>query len=186
MKPKKSIESLILTLRGQRVILAPDLADLYGVETRVLNQAVKRNAGRFPEDFIFQLAAAEFSALKETGMVSGDGRASLRSQIVILKSGQHAKYPPFAFTEHGAIMAAMVLNSPEAVAMSVFVVRAFMQMREHLAANVAILKRLAEIDKTLLEHDSGLRAVWSKLQPLLNPPPEPPRRRIKGFDPRDE
>ena len=163
------------------MILSPDLADVYGVETRSLNQAVKRNAERFPEDFIFQLTAGEFSALKDAGRVSGDGRASLRSQIVILKTGRHAKYPPHALTEHGAIMAALVLNSPEAVAMSVFVVRAFMQMREQLAANAAILKRLAEIDQTLLEHDSALRTIWTKLQPLLQPPPEPPRRRI-GFN----
>ena len=180
MKPKKAIETLILSIRNQKVILAPDLADVYGVETRALNQAVKRNAERFPEDFIFQLTAGEFSALKEAGKVSGDGRAALRSQIVILESGRHAKYPPFAFTEHGAIMAATILNSPEAVAMSVFVVRAFMRMREQLAANAAILKRLAEIDKTLLEHDSALRTIWTKLQPLLAPPPEPPKRRI-GF-----
>ncbi|MGA3266967.1 MAG: ORF6N domain-containing protein [Verrucomicrobiota bacterium] len=181
MKPKKPIESLILTIRDQRVILSPDLADVYGVETRALIQAVKRNAERFPEDFIFQLTAGEFSALKDAGQVSGDGRASLRSQIVILEPGRHAKYPPHALTEHGAIMAATVLNSPEAVAMSVFVVRAFMQMRERLAANAAILKRLAEIDKTLLEHDSALRTIWTKLQPLLAPPPEPPKRRI-GFN----
>ena len=116
MKPKKPIESLILTLREQRVILAPDLADVYGVETRALNQSVKRNAERFPEDFIFQLTAGEFSALKDAGKVSGDGRAALRSQIVILESGRHAKYLPFAFTEHGAIMAATWLNSPESVA----------------------------------------------------------------------
>jgi hypothetical protein len=181
MKSKKPIETLILSIRNQKVILAPDLADVYAVETRALNQAVKRNAERFPEDFIFQLTAGEFSALKDVGKVSGDGRAVLRSQIVILESGRHAKYLPFAFTEHGAIMAATVLNSPEAVAMSVFVVRAFMQMREQLAANAAILKRLAEIDKTLLEHDSALRVIWTKLQPLLAPPPEKPRHRI-GFN----
>jgi hypothetical protein len=143
------------------------------------------NVERFPEDFIFQLAAGEFSALKAAGKVSSDGRAAIRSQIVILEPGRHAKYPPYAFTEHGAIMAATVLNSPEAVAMSVFVVRAFMQMREQLAANAAILKRLAEIDKTLLEHDSALRTIWTKLQPLLAPPPEPPRRRI-GFHAADK
>ena len=97
-----------------------------------------------------------------------------------LERGRHAKYPPYAFTEHGAIMAANVLNSPEAVAMSVYVVRAFVRMREHLVANAAILKRLAEIDKTLLEHDQGLRNIWQKLQPLLQPPPEPAKRRI-GF-----
>ncbi len=181
MKPKKPIESLIFTLRGQKVILAPDLADLYGVETRGLNQAVKRNADRFPEDFVFQLSAGEFSALKDAGTATSDGRVALRSQNVILEQGRHAKYPPYAFTEHGSIMAAMVLNSPEAVAMSVFVVRAFMLMREQLVANATILKRLAEIDTTLLEHDSALRAIWAKLQPLLAPPPDPPRRRI-GFN----
>jgi len=180
VKPKMPIEPLILAIRDQRVILSPDLARVYGVETRALNQAVKRNAERFPKDFIFQLTAGEFAALKNAGKVSGDGRASLRSQTVILEPGRHAKYLPHAFTEHGAIMAAMVLNSPEAVALSVFVVRAFMQMREQWAANMAILKRLAEIDKTLLEHDSALRTIWTKLQPLLAPPPEPPRRPV-GF-----
>lgn len=86
---------------------------------------------------------------------------------------------------NGAIMAATALNSPEAVAMSVFVVRAFMQMREQLAANAAILKRLSEIDKTLLEHDSALRSIWTRLQPLLAAPAAPPRR-IRGFNPKDE
>jgi len=91
---------------------------------------------------------------------------SLRSQNATLKRGRHAKYPPYAFTEHGAIMAANVLNSTGAVAMSVYVVRAFVQMRERLVANTAILKRLAEIDKILLEHDQTLQIVWQKLQPL--------------------
>ena len=127
MKSGASIESLILTIRGQRVILAGDLAMVYGVETRVLNQALGRNLDRFPDDFKFQLTPAEFTDLKSRGVVSGDGqaalrsqsvilkgRASLRSQIATLKRGQHIKYPPTAFTEHGAIMAAMVLNSPKA------------------------------------------------------------------------
>ena len=113
-----------------------------------------------------------------------DGRLALRSQIATLKRGQHVKYPPLAFTEHGAIMAANVLNSPEAVAMGVYVVRAFVQLREHLAANAAILKRLAEIDQTLLQHDQSLKIIWNKLQPLLQPPPESTKlkRRI-GFHP---
>ena len=97
------------------------------------------------------------------------------------KRHRGATYRPLAFTEHGAIMAATVLNSPEAVAMSVFVVRAFVRMREQLAANAAILKRLAEIDRTLLEHDAALRDVYRKLLPMLQPPPEPPKRRI-GFN----
>jgi hypothetical protein len=193
MKSKPPIESLILTIRGERVILAADLAALYGVQTKALNQGVKRNPERFPADFVFRLTAAEFSDLKSQNVISRDGSAALRSQIVTLESpslrsqnatlkpGRHAKYPPYAFTEHGAIMAANVLNSPEAVAMGVYVVRAFVRMREHLVANAAILKRLAEIDKTLLEHDQGLRTIWQKLQPLLQPPPQPPKRRI-GFE----
>ncbi len=180
MKTERPIESLILTLRGQKVILAGDLAGLYGVPTRRLNEQVKRNAERFPEDFLFPLTAKEFVELQALGAVTADGRAALRSQIAILKRGQHAKYPPHAFTEHGAIMAATVLNSPEAVRMSVYVVRAFIQMREQIAANAAILKRLAEIDKSLLDHDQALRAIWTKLQPLLAPPPPAPTRRI-GF-----
>jgi hypothetical protein len=174
MKPKKPIESLILNLRGQKVILAADLAELYDVPTKRLNEQVKRNADRFLEDFLFQLTKAEAEEVQRS-----------RSQFATLKQGQNIKYLPHAFTEHGAIMAATVLNSPEAVAMSVFVVRAFMQMREQLAANAAILKRLAEIDQTLLKHDSALRVIWTKLQPVLAPP-EPPRRRIKGFNPNDE
>jgi hypothetical protein len=181
MKPKKPIESLILTLRGQKVILAADLAEIYGVPTRRLNEQVKRNADRFPVDFLFLLSAGEFAGLQTQGVVTADGRMALRSQIATLKRGQHSKYLPHAFTEHGAIMAATVMNSPEAVAMSVFVVRAFVRMREHLAANAAILKRLAEIDRTLLEHDAALRDVYRKLLPMLQPPPEPPKRRI-GFN----
>ena len=109
-----------------------------------------------------------------------DGRMALRPQIAALKRGQHVKYPPYAFTEHGAIMAAMVLSSPQAVSMSVYVVRAFTQMRERLVANAAILKRLAQIDGSLLRHDAALRDIYRKLLPLLQPPPEPPKRRI-GF-----
>jgi hypothetical protein len=175
-----SLDRLILTVRGARVMLAGDLAAVYGVETRALSQAVRRNADRFPADFAFYLTSDEFSALKSAQLVRSDGRAALRSQSVILKRGQHAKYPPLAFTEHGAIMAANVLNSPQAVAMSVYVVRAFVKQREMIAANQAILKRLAEIDATLLQHDTALRDIYQKLLPLLEPPPEPPRRQI-GF-----
>ena len=200
MKPKQPIETLILNIRNQKVILDADLAELYGVPTKVFNQAVKRNVNRFPEDFAFQLTAAEFAGLRSqmtaansskiatssSQAVENEGSVPNWSQFVTsYKRHRGAAYRPWAFTEHGAIMAATVLNSPEAVAMSVFVVRAFMQMREQLAANAAILKRLAEIDKTLLEHDSALRAIWTKLQPLLAPSPEPPRRRI-GFNADDK
>jgi hypothetical protein len=154
-KPKKPISSLIFNLRSQKVILDADLAELYGVPTKVFNQAVKRNMERFPDDFCFQLTASEWENLKSqivTSSLEGtqtEGVVPMWSQIVT-SSRKHrgAAYRPYAFTEHGAIMAATVLNSPEGVAVSVFVVRAFMQMREHLVANVAILKRLAEIDNT--------------------------------------
>jgi len=196
MKPKKPIETLILNIRNQKVILDADLAELYGMPTKVFNQAFNRNRERFPDDFAFQITADEFAGLRSLmTAVNSSQIAMSSSQIVesedsVLNSSQFVTssqkhrgvaYRPWAFTEHGAIMAATVLNSPEAVAMSVFVVRAFMQIREQLAANAAILKRLAEIDKTLLEHDSALRVIWTKLQPLLAPPPEPPRRRI-GFN----
>jgi hypothetical protein len=193
MKPKKPIETLIITIRNQKVILDADLAEVYDVPTKRLNEQVKRNADRFPEDFMFQLTAQEWSNLKSQFATSSlevvqkeDVVPNWSQFATSSKRHRGAAYRPFAFTEHGAIMAATILNSPEAVAMSVFVVRAFLQMREQLAANAAILKRLAEIDRTLLEHDSALRAIWTKLQPLLAPPPEPPRRRIKGFNPHDE
>jgi len=186
MKPKKPIESLILTIRGTKVILDADLAELYGVPTKVFNQAVKRNADRFPEDFKFQLTLPEWSNLKSQIVTSNwevaqtQGLVPNWSQIVTSSHGGRRKLP-FAFTEHGAIMSATVLNSPEAVKMSVYVVRAFIQMREQIAANAEVLKRLAEIDKTLFKHDSTLQILWTKLQPLLAPPPSPsPARRI-GF-----
>jgi hypothetical protein len=179
------VEGAVISVRGHRVILAGDLAAVYGVATMRLNEQVRRNAGRFPEDFVFQLSPAEFEDLKARNVVRADGRASLRSRNAILKRGQHAKYPPFAFTEHGAIMAAMLLRSPQAIAMSVYVVRAFTRMRERLAANAAIQRRLAEIDGTLLRHDAALRDIYRKLLPLLQPPPDPPRRRI-GFHSSDD
>jgi hypothetical protein len=182
---------------GQRVILDADLARLYGVETRALNQAVKRNPDRFPEEFVFQLTLEEVSSISQTVTPSPAGQtAALKSQIVIsetltspsviskaTRGGR--RYRPYVFTEHGALQAANVLNSPQAVQMGLYVIRAFVKTREEVAANVTILKRLAEIDKTLLQHDSALRDVYQKLRPLLQPPPEPPeppKRRI-GFKP---
>jgi hypothetical protein len=166
LRPQKPLESLILTVRGQKVILASDLAELYGVDTRVLNQAVKRNEHRFPKDFRFQLTETEARDLK--------------SQIVTSSWGGARRALPHAFTEHGALMAANILNSPQVITMSVYVIRAFVKMREDLAANAAILKRLAEIDRTLLVHDVTLREILEKLRPLLAPPPKPPKPEI-GF-----
>jgi hypothetical protein len=156
----------ILTIRDQRVLLDADLARLYGVETRALNQAVKRNLDRFPEEFAFALDRDEILRISQTVTSLRRIKFSKRVQV---------------FTEHGALQAANVLNSPQAVQMSLYVIRAFVKMREELAANATILKRLAEIDRSLLIHDSALRDLYQKLLPLLAPPPEKPRRRI-GFN----
>ena len=165
-----SISGVIKTIRGCHVILASDLAALYGVEVKRLNEQVKRNARRFPADFMFTLTTAEAD--------------SLRSQFATLKRGQNIKHLPHAFTEHGAMMAAMVLNSSKAEEMSVFIVRAFVQMRRALAARQGMEKRLGQIENVLLVHDNSLRDLYEKIQPLLLPPPEPDRRRI-GFEVRE-
>ena len=169
------IGPLIRTIRGQKVILDSDLARIYGVPTKRLNEQVRRNIKRFPPDFIFQLTVKEAD--------------SLRSQIATLKSGrgQHRKYLPYAFTENGAIMAANVLNSPEAVRMSVFVVRAFVKMRDLLGSTKDLAKRLADLEKKLTArlngHEAAIVEVLRRVMDILDPPPpppEPPRRRI-GF-----
>jgi len=159
----------ILQLRGHRVILDADLARLYGTTTKRLNEQVRRNRRRFPEDFCFQATHAEAEALRSQVATSNTGRGGRR-------------YAPFAFTEHGVLQAANVLHSHRAIEMSIYLVRAFVRMRETLAANAEILKRLAQIDRKLIEHDVTLQVLWKKLQPLLTPPPEPPKRRI-GFIP---
>lgn len=186
MKTSPPLESLILTVRGQRVILDADLAAVYGVPTKALNQAVKRNADRFPEDFCFLLDSSEWKDLKRSQSVTTSAQASenqpidaLKSQFVTSKRGGR-RTCPYAFTEHGALMAANVLNSPEAVKMSVFVVRAFIKQRELLLAQADVLKRLAQMDAKLIQHDETLRTIWRELQPLLDPPPDPPKRQI-GF-----
>jgi hypothetical protein len=176
--PVPDVLNLVLTIRGQRVILDSDLARLYGVPTRVFNQTIQRNAGRFPLDFVFQLTREELANLKSQ-FVTSSSETKTRQQLIGSEHGGRRKLP-WVFTEHGAIMAAMLLRSERAIHMSVFVIRAFVQMRETIAANATILKKLAEIDKTLIEHDDAMRAIWHQLQPLLQPPPEPPKRRI-GF-----
>ena len=187
MKPPKSIEAPILTIRDQRVMLDADLARLYGTTTKALNQAVKRNAERFPVDFAFRLTAAEVRNLRSQIVTLNlqftdiKGKIKNWSQFVTSSiSRRGLDNGPWAFTEHGALMAANILRSEQAVHMSIYVVRAFVKQREQIATNTAILKRLAEIDKSLLQHDAALRDIYQKLLPLLQPPPDPPKRRI-GF-----
>jgi hypothetical protein len=162
----KHTESKILLIRGIRVILDTDLAELYGVEVKRLNEQVKRNARRFPDDFVMQLSA------KET--------ANLRSQIVTSSSGHGGRrYLPNAFTEHGAIMAASVLNSERADEMSIFVVRAFVRMREALAANQQILSKLTELEHRVESHDGNIQELIEAIRELMEPPPA--RNRRIGF-----
>lgn len=162
-------EPLIVTVRRQRVILSPDLAAIYGVETRTLNQAVKRNRDRFPPDFAFRLSRQEAADIQH-----------LRSQSVILKRGQHVKYAPLAFTEHGAIMAATVLNSSRAIQMSVFVVRAFLRLRAWVADQAELAARLAELERRVGAHDADLEGILHAIRQLIEPAAESERGRI-GF-----
>jgi hypothetical protein len=162
------IESSIIVIREQRVILAADLAYIYGVETRALNQAVKRNIEKFPHDFMFRLTRTEVQEI-----------AASRSQSVILKRGQNIKYLPYAFTEHGAIMAANVLNSPRAVQMSVFVVRAFVRLRQMIITHKELAAKLRELERKVSEHDGDIRSLFQAIRQLMTPA-EPNKRKI-GF-----
>lgn len=162
-----SIESRIVILRRRRVILDMALAELYSVPVKRLNQQVNRNRERFPDDFMFQITEKEY--------------ASLRLQIATSKKGRGGRrYLPYAFTEHGAIMAATVLNSKPAVEMSVFVVRAFVRLRETLFANRQVAARIEEVEQRLESHDSTIQDIIDAIRRLMKPPVRS-RRRI-GFD----
>ncbi len=171
------VASCIVTIRGQKVILDADLARVYGVTTKALNQAVKRNPTRFPEDFAFQLTPDEFADMRSQIATSPD---AMWSQFVTTSDKRRLTSPPRAFTEHGAIMAANVLSSPQAVEMGVFVVRAFVKLREQLLNRSGLEARLNKIERDLSGHDAALRELYRQLRPLLLGPPDPPRKRI-GF-----
>ena len=166
--PAVMIENLILTIRGQRVMLDSDLARIYRVTTGRLNQALKRNSKRFPADFAFQLTRQELVALISQSVISKTGRGGRQT-------------PPWVFTEHGAIMLASVLNSPVAVEASVRVVRAFVYLREQLASNKKIAQKFAELEKRLDSQDESIATLFEAIRQLLEPAePGQPRREI-GF-----
>jgi phage regulator Rha-like protein len=159
----KRVGSKIIVLRNQKVILDSDLAELYGVPVRQLNQQIKRNADRFPADFVFSLTAAEYE--------------DLRSQNVMTSSGHGGRrYLPHAFTEHGAIMAATVLNSKRAIEMSLFVVRAFVEMRQALAVNQHVVSKLSELEARLDSHDAEIQELVEAIRELVTPLPANDRR----------
>jgi ORF6N domain len=162
-----NIARSITVLRGHRVILDAELAALYGVTTKRLNEQVKRNADRFPEDFMFRLTRAETEARNRSQIATGS------------QKHRDPRFPPFAFTEHGAIMAATIVNSPRAIEMSVFVVRAFVRLRELLASNATLARKLDELERKYQHHDEAITAILSAIRELMNPP-EPKRRPI-GF-----
>ena len=156
--PSEQIERAILLIRGQKVMLDYDLAKLYGVETKILNQAVKRNIKRFPGDFMFQLDIQEVR--------------DSRSQIVTLKRGQNIKYRPYAFTEQGILMLSSVLNSERAVQVNIEIMRAFVRLRQILASHKDLAKKLEELEK---KYDAQFKVVFDAIRELMAPPPSQPR-----------
>jgi len=173
--PVESIVSKIVPLRGKKVLLDRDLAELYGVETGMLNRAVKRNFERFPKDFMFQLSVEEWDLLRCQSGISKPGRGGRR-------------YLPYAFTEHGSVMAANILKSSRAVQISVFVVRAFVKMREILIEQRDLAKKLRDLEERLTErldiHETAIVEVLRQVMTLLTPPqnaPVKPKKKI-GFE----
>ena len=158
--PDELIEDTILLIRGKRVILDHDLARLYGVTTKVLNQAVKRNLERFPEDFMFQLTKAETDELQRL--------KRLRSQIVTLKKarGTHIKYQPYAFTEHGILMLSSVLKSLRAVQVNIQIMRTFVRLRQMFVSNETLIERLDELEES---YDVKFSIVFRAIRQLMNP-----------------
>lgn len=194
------VEPLLHVVRGERIILDADLAQIYGVSTKRLNEQVKRNAERFPADFAFRLTNEEAVKLlrsrSQMATLDGVGNRSpfatgssgdLKSRFATSSFGHGGRRKlPFAFTEHGAIMAANVLNSPQATQMSVFVVRAFVKMRSVLSDTKSLARKLAELEKELKSrldlHETAIVEVLQRVMELLDPPPQPePKRRQIGF-----
>ncbi len=163
--PVEQITRSIVAFRGHKVLLDSELAELYGVRTKALNQAVKRNIERFPKDFMFRLNRREARALNRSQSVTGS------------QAHRDPRFPPYVFTEHGSIMAATILNSPRAVEMSIYIVRAFVQLRELLASNKQLAKRLDELEKRINRgfgtYDQMLAAVLDTLRELQSPPARP-------------
>jgi hypothetical protein len=166
--PAAVIEGSILLIRGQKVILDSDLAKLYGVATRALVQAVKRNIRRFPDDFMFQLTREE----DET----------LRSQTVISKKGRGGRrYFPYAFSEQGVAMLSSVLNSNRAIEVNIAIMRAFVRLRELLGTNKDLARKLEDLERKLGQHNQKFQIAFEAIRQLMAPPPEPPTKRRFGF-----
>jgi phage regulator Rha-like protein len=165
--PIEKITSKIYIIRDTRIMLDRDLAELYGVETKALKQAVRRNLTRFPEDFMFELTKEE--------------SRSLRSQNVTLKRGQHSKYLPFAFTEQGVAMLSSTLNSERAIEVNIAIMRAFVHLRKVVATHRELARKLEKLESRLGEHDEQFRVVFDAIRALMEEPEKPRRKKI-GFE----
>jgi hypothetical protein len=178
---QEEIENAVLLLRGEKVLLDADLARLYGVTTKALNQAVKRNSGRFPKDFMFRLTSKETAALNRSQIVTGSG-AGLRSQSVTAKTQGRGgrRNAPFAFTEQGVAMLSSVLRSEQAVQVNIEIMRVFVRFRQFLAVNTEIARRLDEFERRLGEHDEQFLHVIRAIRELMEPHAKTKRRPI-GF-----
>lgn len=185
LKPE-NIAQLVLFIRGEKVILDRDLASLYGVTTKALNQGVRRNAARFPTDFMFQLTKEEYEASRSQFVTlsskspapSKAGAASLRSQFVTLKRGQHLKYLPYVFTEQGVAMLSSVLRSPRAVEVNIAIMRTFVQLRRLMETNRDLAHKIDALEK---KYDEQFAVVFAAIKELITPP-APGRKQI-GFHP---
>lgn len=165
--PKGKIEQRILMIRGEKVIIDADLAEFYGVPTKRLNEQVKRNKNRFPEDFMFQL--------------DDDEKSEVVAKCDHLNKLKFSNVLPHAFTEHGAIMAASVLNSPQAAEISIFIVRAFVKLRRVIAEHKELARKVSQMDRHLTDHDEQIIALIKTIKQLMQPDPVPKKRRI-GFN----
>ena len=178
----QTIQNRIYEIRGERVMLDFDLAQLYEVETKVLNQAVKRNIKRFPEDFMFQLTKEEFEALRfqietlenadsiRSQIVTLENNTSLRSQFASLKQGRgkHSKYTPYVFTEQGVAMLSGILHSDKAINMNIAIMRAFVEVRKIFLQKIDIREQFKEIKERLGEHDVQLNQIYDAMENLLD------------------
>src|SRR5450759_2608763 len=161
-KPE-NVAPLIFLLRGEKVLLSQHLAELYGVSVRALNQAVRRNIERFPEDFMFQLSDKEFSTLRSQIVISSRG-VRLRSQTVTLKRGEHVKYLPYAFTEQGVAMLSSVLRSPRAVAVNIAIMRTFVQLRRLMDSNRELARKIEALEN---KYDEQFAVVFDAIKQLI-------------------
>jgi uncharacterized protein YjcR len=160
--PTEVIVTKIIFLRGEKVLLDRDLAELYGVETKQLKRAVRRNLPRFPSDFMFELTREEYN--------------SLRSQFGTLNRGAHSKYLPFAFTEQGVAMLSSVLNSDRAIEVNIAIMRAFVQLRKMIASNEELARKLEELEHKIEKHDEDIGLIFEAIRELMSPPDTPPKK----------